>query len=225
MKRSIAVLLLLSLLGATAGCVETVVTVEFAEPFPADAADLPGFAAHHQGRYQSATDTTEALLLGRQQLVLQQWQSWRLTGRQLDSLALPHRTGRGWLQSQPYRVQALAADSFCLSWQRTDTLLRAGTGQPTRLRQYQGWYYLSEPDPAATGHWQVQRLAVAGRHLIRQALSPDSLRLRALDPAALELHREPHTLRFVVRPRGGHARHQLGRYTGLWQTLGEYRRQ
>jgi hypothetical protein len=213
---------LLCLLATLAACDQASVEVDFAAPFPASATDLTGFAPRHWGHYVATSDTSETLLVNNRALVRQQWQTWPVAVKQLDSLSLPHRAGPGLLHGQRFQLRALAADSFQLSWQESDTVFALRKG--TQLRRYKGWYYLNFPDEATPGRWQVQRLAVAGKQLTWQTFNPDSLRLRALDTSAIRLRREPQHLFFTLQPQTGHATRQLNGYAGLWQVRGDYQR-
>lgn len=223
MKRRLATqLVALCLLTTLAACDQASVEVDFAAPFPADATDLTGFTPRHWGHYVAAADTSETLLVNRLALVRQQWQTWPATARQLDSLGLPHRAGLGLSHGQHYQIKVSAANSFQLSWQESDTVFALRKG--ARLRRYKGWYYLNLPDKTTSGRWQVRRLAVAGPQLTWQALTPDSLRFRALDTSAVRLRREPQHLFFTLQPQPGHATRQLNSYAGLWQVKGDYQR-
>lgn len=223
MKRWLAFLLLSA---ALAACDQPIVEVDSAAPFPRGATDVRGFAPRQRGQYVAADGTDETLLLSESRLLRQRWQHLWLTGHQLDSLGLPRREGTGRQHSRQYRVRPLAADSFQVSWQEpADTLWLAGAQAAAHLRRQREWYYLSFPSAEYPGRWQVQRLAVADGQLTWQELRPDSLRLQALDSSAFRLQREPHRLHFTLRLFTPRAQRQLGRYAGLWQTLGNYQRQ
>ncbi|MFD1468465.1 hypothetical protein ACFQ48_09530 [Hymenobacter caeli] len=147
-----------------------------------------------------------------------------VTARQLDSMGLSPRADQGQGPSGVgYQVQAVGADSARLRWQEQDTL--AALGPRTKLRRYQRRYYLSTAGPADSTAWTVQRRAAADGRFSLQGFNPDTLRIRALDPATVRLRRNQGTLYFTLDPRPGRATRQVHGYDGLWLPAGEYQRQ
>lgn len=215
------------LLAGLATCGNPDVEVNFAQPFPTRTPDLAGFAPADQGRYAAVNDTTITLLLGEKLLSRQFSLSREVTARQLDSLGLPARSGAATTaDGQVYQVQPGLAGGFQLHWALRDTLLCLGPG--THLRRYRGWYYVSTPDGPrqpggdSAGTWTVQRLAVAGRHLLTQRFNPDTLRIRALEPATVHLRRENNRQVFTLIPPDQRAARQVSSYSGLWLDEGSY---
>ncbi len=198
------------------------VEVNFAQPFPRHAPDLSGFPARHQGQFVAADDTALTMLVENKLVVRRRFWSRMASAHQLDSLGLPARTFQGWgPDGQRYRVQAAPRDSFRLRGEQRDTLVALRPG--VKLRRYRGWYYLSAPN-ADSATWTVQRLAVVDRQFFMQRFNPDSLRIRALDPATVRLRQANGNLIFTLSPQSGRANRQINDYEGLWLSDEEYLR-
>ncbi|MGI4870517.1 MAG: hypothetical protein ACRYFX_04985 [Janthinobacterium lividum] len=214
-----------ALLGLLTAC-DPPVEVHFAQPFPAAAADLPGFAPGDCGRFVAADDSTRSVVVQPGLLLAQRLLADSVGLRQLDSLGLPRQAGifRGH-DSVLYRVQPLQASRFRLSQQWADTVLRLAAGSPARLRRYKGWYYLNLPTDTDAGQWEVQRLAVVGKQLYWQSFNPDTLRMQALEPGTVQVQRGQGRLHYTLQPHSARATRQVGRYAGLWLDGHDYRRQ
>ena len=193
------------------------VAVNFTQPFPVNAPDLPGFLPRDQGLYTAPDDTSNRVVLGKKVLISKHYDASDVAGAQLDSLHIPHRTGSGLSRTRlRYRVQALAADSFRLRLETQDTLLDLAGPQAPRLRYHQGYYYTSTPSRLDSTKWTVRRLAVAHGHLTRQLFNPDSLRVQALDPAVVQRRRANGQLLISLAPQSRRAIEQVSSYAGLW---------
>lgn len=194
------------------------VVVNFAQPFPANAPDLPGFQRRDWGRYTTLDDTTNLVVLGEKVLVSKYFDATTdVDGVLLDSLRIPRRTGSGLSSTQlRYRVQMLAADSFRLRLETSDTLLNFAGPQAPRLRYYRGHYYTSTPSRQDSTKWTVRRLAVAKGHITQQLFNPDSLRVQALDPASIQRRRANGQLLITLAPQSRQAVGQVSSYAGLW---------
>ena len=214
----------LGLSGLLAGCEPPVPEVEFARPFPANAPDLREFPADCQGQYAATADAALCLSVGSQVLVRRRACRLTITAHQFDSLGLPPRAAQAWGPGGAhYQLQAVGADSVQLRWEERDTL--AALGPRAKLRRYRGWYYLSTAGAADSAAWTVQRLAVANRQFSLQSFNPDTLRIRALDAATVQLRRGHGHRLFILSPRSGRATRQVSGYAGLWLPAGEYQRQ
>ena len=196
------------------------VVVNFAQPFPGGAPDLPGFLPRDCGRYTALGDTGAVLVLSEKALVNKHYDASDVAGAQLDSLHIPRRTGSGLGPAQlRYCVQALAADSFRLQLEAQDTLLSLTGPQAPRLRYHQRYYYISTPSQLDSTKWTVRRLAVAHGHITRQLFNPDSLRVQALDPATMQRRRTNGQLVITLAPQSRRAIGQVSSYTGLWLNM------
>ena len=196
------------------------VVVNFTQPFPATAPDLPGFLPRDRGQYTALDDTSRAVLLGEEALIEKYVGTMVAAGAQLDSLRIPHRTGRGLsLAGLRYSVQTLSPDSFKLRVETLDTLLNFTGPQAPKLRYYQGYYYTSRPSRQDSTKWTVRRLAVINGHITQQLFNPDSLRVQALDPASVQRHRTHGQLVFTLSPQSRRAIGQVSSYAGLWLDL------
>ena len=196
------------------------VAVNFAQPFPANAPDLPGFLPRDWGQYTALNDTGKTMVIGKKALISKYFDVADVTGAQLDALRIPRRTGSGLGPTQRrYRVQALAADSFRLRLETPDTLLNFAGPQAPRLRRYQGYYYTSMPSLRDTTKWTVRRLAVGNGRITQQLVNPDSLRMRALEPAIRQQRRAQGQLIITLAPQSRQAIRQVSSYAGLWLDL------
>lgn len=196
------------------------VVVYFAQPFPASAPDLPGFLPRDRRQYTLPDDTARVFGLSEKALTVRYSETMDVRGSLLDSFKLSRQPGSGLaLGGLRYRVRALAADSFRLRAETLDTLLNLAGPRPTRLRRYQGWYYISMPAYLDSTKWVVQRLAVANGHLTRQLFNPDSLRVQALDPATVQRRRTDGQLIITLAPQSRRAIGQVSSYAGLWLDL------
>lgn len=222
MRKHLANLLLGgTLLASLAGCGDAV-EVTFEAPFPAGSANLPQFRPHDQGRYYDAADTAATLVVSASNVVRQVQLSLRATGHQLDSMQVPRQAGSWPRQGQQYRVTPLAVNLYRLNWLQADTLVTLRGRQPDQLRRHRGWYYLSSSGTGQLGTWQVSRLRVAGRQLLWQQLTTDTLRLRALDADAWRVRREPGLVQLTLNPQQRRAIRQLSGYEGLWLAPAQY---
>lgn len=208
--------------GLLGGCGAPEAEVDFARPFPANAPDLREFPAWWQGQYVAVNDTALHLSISPRLLVSQRFLSLVVTARQLDSMGLPPHLTRGRdPNGAGYQVQAAGADSARLRWEERDTL--AALGPRTKLRRYHNLCYLNTSTADSTT-WAVQRLTVVDGRFSLQKFNPDTLRIRALGPATVQLRRKQGSLFFTLDPRPGRATRQVHSYDGLWLPAGEYQR-
>jgi hypothetical protein len=104
-------------------------------------------------------------------------------------------------------------------WVRTESFypqIRLTGPHAPRLRYYRGWYYLSAPAINDSTKWTVRRLGVGTGYLVRQFFNPDSLRVRALDPANRRQQRTGAQLVITLSPQSRRAIRQVSSYGGLW---------
>jgi hypothetical protein len=196
------------------------VVVNFAQPFPTEAPDLPGFLPHNQGQYTTPGDTSSVFVLAEKALIHSYAGRAEVTGAELDSLRIPRRVGSGVSpKGQRYSVQRLATDSFRLRLAIQDTVLNFTSVKAPRLRYYKGHYYTSTPTWQDSTKWMVRRLAVANGRIKQQLFNPDSLRVRALDPATVQRRRANGQLVFTLAPQSRRAIGQVSSYAGLWLDL------
>ena len=197
--------------------------VRFAQPFPAEAADMAVFPARHRGVY-TAADSGKSLCIGRTAVWRQELQQTLASRREADSVLHHHLQADTTYEEggHLHYVRLLGRDSVRVSWLWTDTVFTlAGPGV---LRRFQGRYYLNTPDDSGD-KWQVQRLEIDGLTLRWQTFGTDTLRLLAMDPATVRYHRENGRLTsFQLVPATGQQTRRLGRYEGLWDTQEAYRR-
>ncbi len=193
------------------------VVVSFDQPFPANAPDLPGFLPRDWGQYTTPGDTSNVFVVSAQALVGRSIGTAHVGGALLDSLGLPHRRWGGLApDGLRYHVTPLAADSFQLQVQKLDTVLRLQPAQPLHLRHYRGYYYTSTPSRRDSTQWTVRRLSFAEGHITQQLFNPDSLRVRALDPATVRQRYAKGQLLITISPQSRRDVGQVSSYAGLW---------
>lgn len=196
-----------------------VVTVRFAQPFPAAAPDLQAFPVRDQGHYSTEVDSTQQLIVTPGALLNLRSIRLQVSRRQWDSLARAHpECVAHWLtgSSPLYRITPASPDSLWLSYQERGTLLSLRRPAGSHLRRYRGRYYLSTPASEDSTQWQVRRLTLLGDHYAWASFNPDSLRLRALAPATVQLRRRAGRLFFTLNPAAGPTTRQVHGYAGLW---------
>ncbi|WP_331058380.1 hypothetical protein [Hymenobacter sp.] len=212
--------MLAALLTACEGGVE----VTFAQPFPAQAADMAAFPARHRAVY-TAPDSSRSLCVGRTAVWRQELQSITLDRRQLDSL--PRRlTQDSTYQDEKGRlhyVRLVTQDSVRDSWLLQDTIFTLAGPNAGKLRRFQGRYYLNVPK-AGDDSWLVQRLEIEGHRLSWQTLGQDTVRLLASEAAPIRYHRAKGISHFRLAPSTPQQTRRVGRYAGLWQTVENYQR-
>jgi hypothetical protein len=203
--------------------------VGFAQPFPGQAKDKAAFPAHCQGVY-AAADPSYALCIGPAAVWKQKQRSetYRASWQQLDSLRLLLGVNEADSTYQDFegnrhQLRIVGQDSVRDSWLRCDTIFSLAGPDGGRLRKFQGHYYLNTR-PKGADYWQVQRLEIAGPHLVWQRLGQDTLRLRALDTASVHTQRRPGFSLFRVAPARGQQTRHVNDYAGLWETQGEFER-
>ncbi len=197
------------------------VVVDFAQPFPAHATNLPAFPRRHQAVY-TAPDSTTSLCIGSTAVWLQEVQSI-VVSRHRPGSAFPHLGADSTYRSQEgclHYLRPVGKDSVRDSWLSDDTIFTLAGARAGRLRRFQGRYYLSTP--GATDSWQVQRLEIDKARLVWQSFGHDTLRLMALDPATVHYGRSKGTSHFQLAPAPGPQTRRVGSYAGLWETEGEY---
>jgi hypothetical protein len=203
--------------------------VGFTQPFPGQRKDKTIFPVHYQGIY-TATGPGYSLCIGPAAVWKQKQRSetYHCSWQQLDSLRLflgvsdADSTYQD-LNGNRHHLRILGRDSVRDSWQWRDTIFCLTGPNAGRLRKFQGRYYLST-HPENEDYWQVQRLEIAGRHLVWQSLGQDTLRLRALDTASVHTQRGSGFSLFRVQPAPGQQMRRVDAYAGLWETEGEFER-
>ena len=198
--------------------------IRFAQPFPAQVADLAAFPARHRAVY-TAPDSSKSICVGRTAVWQQELVSVMMSRRQLDSLHQHLRADSTYeAEGHLHYLRLIGQDSVRDSWLGIDTVFTLSGPNAGKLRRFQGRYYLNTPDDE-TDKWRVQRLEIDGRYLSWQTLGNDTLHLLALDPATVRYHRENGRLTSLqLTPAPGAQTRRVGRYAGLWETRGEYRR-
>lgn len=203
-------------------------SVQFAGPFPAQAADMAEFPARHRGVY-TAADSSSSVCIGRTAVWVQALETQRLSRYEFDSLGYRLRADSTYLNGgKLHYLHLMGRDSVRDSWLRTDTIFSIGSSFGAgHLRRFQGRYYLSTYSGTAAHRidmWDVERLEINGRHLLRQRLGNDTLRLGALAPATVHYTRYDGTSYFQIVPGTLAETRRVGRYEGLWETIEEYER-
>ena len=197
--------------------------VDFAAPFPTEAADLSRFSARHQGVY-TAADSTTSLCIGPRGIWLQQLNSLTISRHQLDSAkyALLSDSTYQDTNGRLHYLRVVGKEYVRDSWLGSDTLFTLAGPAAGHLRRFKGRYYLSTPHPTDSLGWHVQRLRIAGRRAEWEKLGHDTLRLRALDAATLRYRRVHGTSYFRLQPAPGKPTRQVDRYDGLWEAKEEF---
>ncbi len=199
--------------------------VRFAQPFPAQAADMAVFPARHRAVY-TAADSNKSLCIGHTAVWRQELLQVTLGRNQLDSMHRRLRADTTYAEKDGtlHYLKWVGRDSVRDSRLWTDTIFTLTGPSPGVLRRFQGRYYLNTPTDDGD-KWQVQRLEIDGPRLSWQAFGTDTLRLLALDPATVRYHREHGALTsFQLMPAPGPQTRRVGRYAGLWDTQDHYRR-
>lgn len=205
---------------------ESSYAVGFAQPFPGGTKDRAAFPTNYQGVYRTA-DSSYSLCIGPAAVwtLKARKESYYHSPQELDSLRLLLRVDSTYqdLNGNLHHLRIVGRDSLHDSWLRCDTVFSMAGPSTGRLRKFQGRYYLSTRAENSE-YWQVQRLEVAGRHLMWQTLGQDTLRLRALYTASVRIRREPGFSLFRLQPAPGQQMRRAGDYAGLWETAGEFER-
>lgn len=197
--------------------------VRFAQPFPAQAADMTVFPARHRAVY-TAANSTKSLCIGRTAVWRQELQTNMRSRQQLDSAYRQLRADTTYASKGGtlHYLKLVGRDSVRDSWLWTDTIFTLKGSQPGVLRRFQGRYYLNTPNEAGD-KWWVERLDIDGSRLNWQVFTTDTLRLLALDPATVRYNRENGRLKsFQLTPGSGAQTRRVGRYAGLWESQNEY---
>jgi hypothetical protein len=203
------------------------VVVNFDQPFPAGTSDLAGFLPRHRGRYsEQGQDSSRIVLVSQKALVESHFELAKLPGTWLDSMGVPRQLGSYWGRDGfRYQVRALATDSFQVRVEIYDTLLNLSSRPAPKLRRHRGWYYVSRPHPEDSTKWEVQRLGMRKGQIVWQLPNPDSLRIRALDPATVQQRRKAGQLLFTLSTQSRRTSWQVNSYDGLWLSRKDYLRQ
>lgn len=201
-------------------------TVQFAGPFPAQAADMREFPVRHRGVY-TAADSSRSVCIGRTAVWRQDLETRLHSQRAFDSLGYRLRADSTYLAAgRLHYLHRVGRDSVRDSWLRTDTIFSIGP-EMGQLRHFHGRYYLNTHE-GITAHriemWDVERLELHGRHLRWQHLGSDTLRLRRLAPATVHRTRYNGFTYFQIMPASPAETRRVGRYKELWETVGEYDR-
>jgi hypothetical protein len=198
--------------------------VRFAEPFPAQAADLPAFPARYQAVY-TADDSTTSLCIGRTAVWRQELCNLTFRRNELDSAHRRLRADTTYAEDgRLHYLKLLKGDSVCDSYLSADTIFTFTGPEMGKLRRFQGRYYLSIPDENGE-QWRVQRLEIDGKHLRWETFTTDTLRLLVLDPATVRCRRKHGRLTSLwLTPASGAQTRRVSRYSGLWEMEGEFDR-
>jgi hypothetical protein len=199
------------------------VVVSFDQPFPATAPDLPGFLPRDCKAYATHPDSAKTMLLRAKELLVVQ-DSWVASypGEWLDAQGIPRRLGStAGSAGLRYRVMQAQPDrnTYRVRTQSYFPQIRLAGPRAPRLRYYRGWYYLSSPAINDSTKWTVRRLGVGTGYLVRQLFNPDSLRVRALDPAIRRQRRAGAQLFIILAPQSRRAIGQVSSYGGLWLAM------
>ncbi|GAB3852196.1 hypothetical protein GCM10028822_19630 [Hymenobacter terrigena] len=198
--------------------------VRFAQPFPSQVADMAVFPARHRAVY-TARDSTKSLCIGRAAVWRQELETQLLSRQQLKLTNHQLRADSTYEQDgRLHSLHLVGRDSVRDSWLRTDTIFTLAGPQAGKLRRFQGRYYLNIPTDSED-KWRVERLEIDGWRVSWQTFSRDTLRLLALEPAAVRYHRQNGALTsFQLTPTPGAQTRRVGRYAGLWETVEKYQR-
>ncbi|WP_460549497.1 hypothetical protein [Hymenobacter daeguensis] len=183
---------------------------------------MAAFPARHQAVY-TADDSTTSLCIGRTAVWRQELRDMTFRRGELDPVHRRLRADTTYAEAgQLHYLKLLKGDSVRDSWLAVDTIFSLRGAEAGKLRRLQGRYYLNQP-AADADNWRVQRLEIDGQRLSWQKFGTDTLRLLALDAATIRYHREHGALTAILlTPAPGAQTRRLGRYTGLWETRGEY---
>lgn len=198
--------------------------VRFAQPFPAQSADMSVFPARHRAVY-TAADSTKSLCIGRTAVWRQELQAEMFSRQQLDSAHRQLRANTTYADKDGtlHYLKLVGRDSVRDSWLWTDTIFTLAGSESGILRRFQGRYYLNMPTNESGDEWKVQRLEIDGPRLNWQTFGTDTLRLLTLDPATVRYHRQNGALTsFKLTPASDQQARRLGRYAGLWDTHEAY---
>lgn len=199
---------------------ERIWLVDFAQPFPSMRADMAGFPPRYQGVY-TAADSSKSLCIGRTAVWRQELNSLLVSRQELAAQNLRLLADSTYRQGGVlHYLRRIRADSIRDSWLECDTIFDCAKPEAGRLRRFQGWFYLNTPADSAT-KWQVERLEISGRHLRRQALGQDTLRIRALSPGTIHQYGG---MLYQLAPASVAEARRIGRYEGLWEPAQEYDR-
>ncbi|MBF9141818.1 hypothetical protein [Hymenobacter properus] len=199
--------------------------VRFAQPFPAQAADMASFPPRHRGVY-TAADSGKSLCIGRTAVWRQELQRVMGSRRQADSALHYHlHTDTTYEQDgHLHYVHLMGRDSVRDSWLWIDTIFSLVGAEAGKLRRFQGRYYLNNPTDA-NDKWRVERLEIDGTRLNWQTLGADTLRLLVLNRGTVRYRRENGALTSIrLAPATAAQARQLGRSAGLWETQETYQR-
>jgi hypothetical protein len=196
------------------------VVVSFAQPFPANAPDLPGFLPRDCKDYAAYPDSGKTWRLRPTELLVMQ-DDWVASypGEWLDAQGIPRRLGStAGTDGLRYRVTQAqpARNTYRVYTASYFPQIQLTGPRAPRLRYYRGWYYLSTPAVNDSTKWTVRRLGVGTGYLVQQLFNPDSLRVRALAPAIRQQRRAGAQLFITLAPQSRRAIRQVSSYGGLW---------
>ncbi len=198
--------------------------VRFAQPFPAQAADMAVFPARDRAVY-TAQDSSKSLCIGRTAVWRQELQTQLLSRHELELAKHRLRADSTYEQDgHLHSLRLMGRDSVRDSWLWTDTIFTLTGPDAGKLRRFQGRYYLNQPTDSGN-KWRVERLEIDGWCVRWQTFGKDTLRLLALEPATVHYQRQHGALTsFKLTPEPGAQMRRVGRYAGLWETVEQYQR-
>ena len=203
---------------------EPQVVVNFDQPFPVGAPDLPGFLPRHRKPYTLLGDSGRRAILSAKALVEPNFYTDDFTGEWLDSMRLARQPGtsRGRDGVRYTVLGPTGTGGFRVRAEAYDTLLSLLGSPLYKLRHYRGCYYLNSPAAEDSTKWTVQRLLLSHGQIAQQLFNPDSLRILALDPAIVQRHHCQSKLIITLAPQSRPAIKQVSSYDGLWLNEAEY---
>ena len=198
--------------------------VRFAQPFPAQGADMMVFPARNRAVY-TAQDSSKSLCIGRTAVWRQELETQLLSRQQLKLANHQLRADSTYEQDgHLHYLRLIGRDLVRDSWLWTDTIFTLAGPQAGKLRCFHGRYYLNIPTDS-DDKWKVERLEIDGWHVRWQTFGKDTLRLLALEPATVHYQRRNGALTsFQLTPASGAQTRRVGRYAGLWETVEDYQR-
>lgn len=198
--------------------------VNFDQPFPMGAPDLPSFLPRHRKPYILLGDSGRRAILSTKALIEPNFYTDDFTGEWLDSMRLARRQGtsRGRDGVRYTVIAPTGTGGFRVRAEAYDTLLSLPSSHVYKLRHYRGCYYLNSRAAEDSTKWTIQRLLLSHGQIAQQLFNPDSLCILALDPAIVQRHHYQGKLIITLAPQSRSAIKQVSSYNGLWLNEAEY---